>query len=134
MPTALIEPTHPAGPAIEQQIELRGTANNSREQTLLHLRATIQGCHGFLLEDQHSAMDGPVTLDFEIPRRSIFDLYSGLLAAELDLCRDSHLRLSSLCTLRRYHRHRSGNLTLRLGLTFSNETDLEDAWAAIGFA
>jgi hypothetical protein len=109
-------------PDPEPPVDLRAVACD-REHTLGQLREVVEACGGFLLTDKASAGTGQSSLKFEVPRRSAFDLYSGLLAAELDLCRDSHLRLTGLCTLRRYHPLRGGNVSLQLELTFPEEND-----------
>ncbi len=115
------------------QLHLRATACHSREQTMKQIRALLRRCCGYLLED-HSPTAGQSCLKLEVPRRSIFDLYSGLLAAELDLCHDSHLRLTGLCNLRFYRQLRAGNINLTLELSFPEEIDLDEPWAALGFA
>jgi hypothetical protein len=117
-----------------QSLELRATACHSRGQTMNQIYALLDRCNGFLLQDTNRADSGQSWLEMEVPRRNIFDLYSGLLSIELDLTRDSHLHLTGLCTLRLYRPMRTGNVTLKLELTFPDEIDLTEPWAAIGFA
>lgn len=40
---------------------------------------------------------------FELPLRSAYELYSGLVGCGLELTRDSHTELTGLCTLRRHN-------------------------------
>jgi hypothetical protein len=129
----LLEITLTPPDAATPQLHIRGTACHSREQTMKQMYALLRRCRGFLLEE-HKLTTGQSSLNLEVPRRSIFDLYSGLLAAELDLCHDSHLRLTSLCNLRFYRQLRAGNINLTLEMSFPEEIDLDEPWAALGFA
>jgi hypothetical protein len=134
MVSDLLEITLTAPDTFTPQLELRATAQHGREQTMKQIYTLLHRCNGFLLEDSNQANSGQCCLTLEVPRRTIFDLYSGLLAAELELCRDSHLHLTGLCALRHYRPLRAGNVSLKLELTFPDEIDLDDTWAALGFA
>jgi hypothetical protein len=116
-----------------QRFDLRATSHNGREETLLRVCNVLDHCHGYLLEARDTGT-AQSNLLFEVSRRAVFDLYSGLLGAELDLSRDSRLRLSGLCTLRRHHPLRGGNVTVLLELSFLDEAGSEEIWSAIGFA
>jgi hypothetical protein len=80
-----------------------------------------------------------VELVFEIHLRSAFDLYGGLIAAGVELTRDSHAALTGLCTLRRHHpaSHPTAGgtsriITIRLEVSFFDEDEIE--LGAVGLA
>jgi hypothetical protein len=122
-----------AKPPTGQRIALRATVHAGRHQTRERLRSLMFACHCFILEDLRST-GTCASLHFEAPLRSIVDLYSGLLAADLDLTADSHTSLTGLCTLRRHQLLPGETVTAHLELTFFDDTESEDLWLPIGFA
>ena len=75
-----------------------------------------------------------IELVFEVHLRSAFDLYGALIAAGVELTRDSHAALTGLCTLRRHHPapHLAALdsyriVTVRLEVSFVDEDDIESA-------
>jgi len=130
MPSNLVQIASMPPDSTAQQLYLRATAYHSRDQTLPQLYALLRRCGGFLLGEGSTVESGQSCLKFEVPRRNVFELYSGLLSAELDLSHDSHLHLTGLCTLRRYHPFRIGNVSIQLEIGFPDEIDPEEPWAA----
>ena len=92
------------------------------------------GC--WILEQK--ALSPTVTeLCFEVQLRTAFELYGGLLAAGLELTRDSHIRMSGLCTLRGHnprHARRRRIVTVRLELSFLEDTPAIAQGIVVGIA
>lgn len=108
-------------------VELRGSTFESHHEVVPALLDSMAAC-GCWLIDQCALSSTVTELSFEIQLRSVFELYSGLLSNGVDLSRDSHTRMKSLCTVRDHNPHRARRrriLTFRLELLF-----LEDATAA----
>lgn len=105
-------------------IELRGRTYEDHREIVPILLDTMANCGCWLLEQR--AVSPKVTeLSFELLLRSIFDLYSGLLSSGIDLSRDSHTRMKSLCTVRDHNPHlakRRRILTIHLELIFMEDT------------
>lgn len=85
---------------------------------------------GCWLLDRHATSFTQMEYNFELEMRSGVNLYTGLIAAGLELTRSSHAELTTLCTV---HKHRGqlaalpGVLTVRLVVSF-----LEDLSATRG--
>lgn len=60
------------------------------------LTGAILGCGGWVLS-RGASDDGAVNVAFEFERRVCEDIYSILVAAGLNLCSPSHLRMTELC-------------------------------------
>jgi hypothetical protein len=106
-------------------IELRGRTYEDHREVLPVLLDTMAGCGCWLLE-QRVVSPIATELNFELQLRSVFELYSGLLSSGVDLSRDSHTRMKSLCTVRDHNPHRSRRrriLTVRLELIFMEDID-----------
>jgi hypothetical protein len=106
-------------------IELRGRTYEDHREVLPVLLDTMAGCGCWLLE-QRVVSPIATELNFELQLRSVFELYSGLLSSGVDLSRDSHTRMKSLCTVRDHNPHRSKRrriLTVRLELIFMEDID-----------
>jgi hypothetical protein len=106
-------------------IELRGHTYEDHREMVPVLLDTMAGCGCWLLE-QRVLSPTATELNFELQLRSVFELYSGLLSAGVDLSRDSHTCMKSLCTVRDHNPHRAKRrriLTVRLELIFMEEAD-----------
>jgi hypothetical protein len=106
-------------------IELRGRTYEDHREVLPVLLDTMASCGCWLLE-QRVVSPIATELNFELQLRSVFELYSGLLSSGVDLSRDSHTRMKSLCTVRDHNPHRSKRrriLTVRLELIFMEDID-----------
>jgi hypothetical protein len=119
-------------------IELRGRTYEDHREIVPVLLETMAACGCWLLE-QRVLSPSATELSFELQLRSVFELYSGLLSSGVDLSRDSHTRMKSLCTVRDHNPHNAKRrriLTIRLELIFMEQTDsLPDlARTAMGLA
>jgi hypothetical protein len=106
-------------------IELRGHTYEDHGEMLPTLLETMASCGCWLLE-QRALSPTATELSFEMLLRSVFELYSGLLSSGVDLSRDSHTRMKSLCTVRDHNPHHAKRrrvITIRLELMFLEETD-----------
>ena len=100
---------------------------------LLDILASL-GC--WVLE-QRALSSTQTELCFEVQLRTAFELYGGLLAAGLELTRDSHLRMSGLCTLRGHNPRQARRrrvVTIRLELNFLEEESPSSIGAVGGLA
>jgi hypothetical protein len=119
-------------------IELRGRSFEDHQEFVPVLLNTMASCGCWLLERRERPPNA-TDLSFELQLRSVFELYSGLLSCGVDLSRDSHTRMKSLCTVRDHNPHRARRrriLTVRLELIFMDELDAtpELARIAMGLA
>jgi hypothetical protein len=76
-------------------------------------------------------------LCLEVQLRSVFELYSGLVSAGVELTRDSHTTMTGLCTVRDHNLHQARRrriLTVRLELSFLEQAGSESTKTAIGRA
>jgi hypothetical protein len=106
-------------------IELRGHTYEDHREMVPTLLDTMAACGCWLLE-QRVISPTATELSFEMLLRSVFELYSGLLSSGVDLSRDSHIRMKSLCTVRDHNPHNAKRrriITIRLELIFLEETD-----------
>ena len=106
-------------------IHLRGRSFENREEIVPVLLNAMASCGCWLLE-RRELPPNATQFSFEVLLRSVFELYSGLLSCGLDLSRDSHTRMKSLCTVRDHNPHRARRrrvLTVRLELIFVEEPD-----------
>ena len=119
-------------------IELRGHTYESHREFLPALLDTMSGCGCWLL-DQRTLSPTTTILTFELPLRSVFEMYGGLLSSGVNLSRDSHICMKSLCTVRDHNPHKAmcrRILTVRLDLIFLRESSssAHAARVAIGHA
>jgi hypothetical protein len=119
-------------------IELRGRTYEDHREIVPVLLDTMAGCGCWLLE-QRVVSPNATELNFELHLRSVFELYSGLLSSGVDLSRDSHTCMKSLCTVRDHNPHQSKRrrvLTVRLELIFMEDIDAASTLArtAMGIA
>lgn len=106
-------------------IELRGHTYEDHREMVPTLLDTMAACGCWLLE-QRVISPTATELSFEMLLRSVFELYSGLLSSGVDLSRDSHIRMKSLCTVRDHNPHNAKRrriITIHLELIFLEETD-----------
>jgi hypothetical protein len=106
-------------------IELRGHTYEDHREMVPTLLDTMAACGCWLLE-QRALSPTATELSFEILLRSVFELYSGLLSSGVDLSRDSHTCMKSLCMVRDHNPHNAKRrrvITIRLELMFLEETD-----------
>ena len=77
-------------------LRLTAVAADNPERLVRYLSGAVLACGGWILtrstQGSHSA-----ELDFEFARASCVEIYSVLVAAGLELSRDSHLQLADLC-------------------------------------
>jgi hypothetical protein len=117
-------------------IKLRGHTYEDHREIVPVLLDTMAGCGCWLL-NQRVVSPTATELSFELMLRSVFELYSGLLSSGVDLTRDSHIRMKSLCTVRDHNPHHSKRrriLTVRLELIFMDELESALARTTVGRA
>ncbi len=106
-------------------IELRGRSFEDHQEFVPALLETMASCGCWLLE-RRELPPNATELRFEILLRSVFELYSGLLTCGVELSRDSHTSMKSLCTVRDHNPHRARRrrvLSVRLELIFVDEPE-----------
>ena len=106
-------------------VHLRARSFEGHQEIVPVVLNTMASCGCWLLE-RREVPPNATELSFELQLRSVFDLYSGLLSCGIDLSRDSHTRMKSLCTVRDHNPHRARRrrtLTVRLELIFMDELD-----------
>jgi hypothetical protein len=117
-------------------LELRCHSYDDHRQIVPGLLDTLAGLGCWVLE-QKALSSTQTELCFEVQLRTAFELYSGLLAAGLELTRDSHLRMSGLCTLRGHNPRQAKRrrvVTIRLELNFLEESTPASNGIIIGLA
>ena len=119
-------------------IDLRGRSFEEHEQIVPVLLESMADCGCWLLE-RREVPPNAAQFSFELQLRSVFELYSGLLSCGVDLSRDSHTRMKSLCTVRDHNPHRAKRrriVTVRLELIFMDALDATQdlARTAMGIA
>jgi hypothetical protein len=80
----------------------------------------LEFCGCWLL-DRRPLSFTQVEFRFELPLRTVVELYAALIAAGLELTRTSHEELITLCTLRQHQDYPSclpGVITVRLEVSF----------------
>jgi hypothetical protein len=114
-------------------IHLRGRSYEDHQELVPVLLETMASCGCWLLE-RRELPPNATEFSFELLLRSVFELYSGLLSCGVELSRDSHTRMKSLCTVRDHNPHRAKRrrvLTVRLELIFVEEPDCPSDLAQI---
>jgi hypothetical protein len=118
------------GPAIE----LRGFSYDEQRRIVPALLEAMAVC-GCFVEEQRALSLTQTELRFEVHLRSAFELYSELVAAGVELTRDSHVKMTSLCTLRGHNPRQAKRrrvISVRLEVSFLEEDNLEFGMMAIG--
>jgi len=129
-PPGTSETTLPPGITV---VELRGRSFEDHQEFVPALLDTMASCGCWLLK-RRELPPNVTELNFELLLRSVFELYSGLLSCGVELSRDSHTRMKSLCTVRDHNPHRARRrrvLTIRLELIFVEEPDCPSDMAQI---
>lgn len=109
-----------ATPSSTPLLEVRSFSYEERPMILAALAQQMATCGCWLLERRTVSLS-QIEYRFELQLRSIFDLYSGLIAAGLELTKGSHLDLTSLCTLCKHNptpAELGRIVTVRLELSF----------------
>lgn len=117
-------------------VELHGFSYDDRRRILAAVLEAMTACGGWVLE-QKAISPTQTALRFEIQMRSSVELYSELIAAGVELTRESHMKMTELCTLRVHNPHKAKKrriLTVRLELSFLEEDALEYGAMSIGMA
>jgi hypothetical protein len=117
-------------------IDLRGHSYDDHRSIVAALLETMATCGCWVL-DQRALSPTQTELRFEIQLRSVFELYSGLIAAGVELNRDSHLRLAVLCTLRGHNPRNAKRrrvITIHLELSFLEEYASSATGIVVGLA
>jgi hypothetical protein len=109
------------------RVELRGYSYDDHRQIVPALLETMAACGCWVLEQR--ALSPTITeLCFEVQLRSVFELYSGLIATGVELTRDSHTCMTGLCTVRDYNPRQAKRrriITVRLELSFLEQAGSE---------
>ncbi len=117
-------------------LELRCHSYEDHRTVLPALLDNLASLGCWVLEQK--ALSPTITeLTFEVQLRTAFELYGALLAAGLELTRDSHIRMTGLCTLRGHnprHAKRRRVVTVRLELNFIEDTPAISQGIVVGLA
>ncbi len=117
-------------------LDLRCHSYEDHRSLMPALLDNLAGLGCWVLEQK--ALSPTLTeLTFEVQLRTAFELYSVILAAGLELTRDSHIRMSGLCTLRGHnprHAKRRRVVTVRLELSFLEDTPAIAQGIVVGIA
>ena len=118
------------------QVELRGHSYEDHRQIVPALLKAVAACGGWVLEQR--ALSPTLTeLSVEVQLRSVVELYSGLIAAGLELTRDSHTRMTGLCTVRDHNPRQAKRrriISVRLELSFLEQSGSPLEPVAVGRA
>jgi hypothetical protein len=119
-----------------QTVRLHGYSYEGRDAVFPRVLDALGGC-GCWIEENRSDSASLVTVRFDVAVRSAVELYSELIAAGLEMTRDSHLAMTWLCTLRRHNLRTARALRLasvELEIRFLEEHDSNLGWSAAGIA
>jgi hypothetical protein len=109
----------------EVEVHLRGHSFDDHRKIVPALLNSMAGC-GCWVTEQRTLSATLTQLSFEVQLRSVYDLYSGILSAGLELTRESHMRMSSLCTVRDHNPRQAKRrriITVRLDVNFLEQHD-----------
>jgi hypothetical protein len=104
-------------------IELRGHSYEDHRKIVPLLLEAVKACGCWVVE-QHALSPTLTELYLEVQLRSVFELYSGILSAGVELSRESHTCMTGLCTVRDHNPRlakRRRIITIRLALSFLEE-------------
>jgi hypothetical protein len=96
---------------------LRSFSYRDPDGALSDLMQTLRGC-GCALVAHKSLHSGQLEIYFELPLRAAMDAYAALLELRLELTRESHLQMSTFCTLRQHDRTANTIVPIRLLVKF----------------
>jgi hypothetical protein len=117
-------------------IELRGFSYDEQRRIVPALLDAMANC-GCWVQEQRALSLTQTELRFEVHVRSAFELYSELIGAGVELTRDSHVRMTGLCTLRGHNPRQARRrrvVSMRLEVSFLEENNFEFGMMAIGLA
>ncbi len=123
-------------PAESLIVELRGHSYADHRQVVPSLLDAVAACGCWVLE-QRATSPTMTELRLEVQLRSVFELYSSLIAAGVELTRDSHTRMSGLCTVRDHNPRQAKRrriITVRLELSFLEQGSPELGKVSVGRA
>lgn len=129
-------PTPSLFAADESAIELRGHSYDDHRRIVPALLESMAACGCWLLE-QRALSPTMTELSLEVQLRSIYELYSGLIAAGVELTRDSHICMTGLCTVRDHNPRQAKRrrvITVRLELSFLEPMEFESGGIVPGLA
>jgi hypothetical protein len=114
-PTSIAQPLFGAS-----TIEIQTFSYEERRIIFPAITEALDLCGCWLL-DRRPLSFTQMEFYFEVPLRSVVDLYAAIIAAGLELTRASHEDLTTLCILRQHQDHPSnlaGVATVRLEIAF----------------
>ena len=123
-------------PAETPTVELRGHSYADYRLVVPSLLDAVAACGCWVLE-QRALSPTMTELRLEVQLRSVFELYSSLISAGVELTRDSHTRMSGLCTVRDHNPRQAKRrriLTIRLELSFLEQGGSEFQTTSVGVA
>jgi hypothetical protein len=137
-PKSVNNPAPSPGAGEDPVVELRGHSYADHRQIVPALLDSVASCGCWVLE-QRALSPTMTELRFEVQLRSVFELYSGLIATGLELTPDSHIRMTGLCTVRDHNPHQAKRrriITMRLELSFleQNGSGLNLGRSSMGLA
>jgi hypothetical protein len=77
-------------------LRLTALSTDDPQRIVRFLSGLLLGCGGWILT-RTTEGDDLAVLDFEFARAACVEIYAALIAAGLELSRDSHLRMAELC-------------------------------------
>lgn len=77
-------------------LRLTALSSDEPERLVRYLTGALLACGGWVLTRTTQGKEA-AELDFEFARAACVDIYSVLLAAGLELSKDSHLQMADLC-------------------------------------
>ena len=120
----------------EPRIELRGHSYDEHRKIVPAVLESMASCGCWVL--QQRALSPTMTeLCVEVQLRSVYELYSGLIAAGVELNRASHTRMASLCTVRDYNPRQAKRrrvISVRLELNFLEQLNFGPGSPGVGIA
>lgn len=117
-------------------IELQGYTFAERRVVVALLTDVMTSCGCWLLERRGLSLSA-VEFRFEVGMRAALDLYASLVGADVELTRESHMALTTLCTLRRHNpclAMPGRVVTVRLEVSFLEDDDLAEPMPTPGNA
>jgi hypothetical protein len=117
-------------------LELRGFSYDEQRRIVPALLDAMVLC-GCCVQEQKALSPRHVEVCFEVYLRSAFELYSQLIGAGVELTRESHTRMTGLCTLRGHNPREAKRrrvVRVRLEVRFLEEDNSEFGMMAIGYA
>jgi len=109
-----------------QSVHLQGFSYDERNIVLHAIKRALESCGCWLLE-QSAIQSEQIDLQFEAQLRDVYELYSELIAAGVEMTKENHARMTGLCTLRN---HNPRNAIRRRIVTIRLEVSFLDAYAS----